>query len=927
MRCHGLLLATATIVLSVGSLSAQSLSSSLGWDTFVEGLSPVENAITLENPPQEVTRVAFDIDGTPATTLLDATREDGFTARFDMGKIHADPNAHIRAICFNAAGVPVDTIGHMIAVIPTPYWMRSSAIDHLAVTADSITFDVSYPLGGAQHSRAGIGMLGAGALGIEDAALDFHVSYDFRAARAEVRDVRRRGTLDLFGRARRSMTLPLTLGSAKLDAKLDLELNGNQQEWDQSFILDQLRIPMNVERFPEMRVDAGVVMRNYVAMSANVGHIGSRSGAIRDAEGYTVTDATAQGFGFQRGAVQSLITGVPMSGSLVVQSLVNARTIYSALPEDHYDTSFGGDLRISGHVQARPFWQFAAGRSGTDLPAGSSYGPIGHDMTFGSLAGSAAVTALAVILGEEYDLPTSWPQPRIDANASYMDAVWIETGTPRGRLLLATLNPDRSLFSGAQEIVSNANSIGSPDLKIASDGSALVAWTQSRYDANTAPENLPLDALARSQDVWYSWYDALSGRIALPTRMRDDTSGFETGRADGAPSVCQLGPDSYMVAWSGTTGQSDSSHLWYSIITRSGESLTATEPALAATVKGYIQSPKLLARPSGGALLTAMINPSTTVNVDMVNARWNWDGSSWKSASAPAYQRTALLELEGASDGTAGVVGMLAREYDVSGAYHPAVIIHGWSAGQEPMSAPYADIPLDSATDVGQITASMQSSGLAVVSFQQFAKTRGDAVNQGRRVFYVQDLNISGEEWRRLDAPAAFSDTAAFVWDATAGLIRDGEYYLVTQEYGPDGVNLQPTDGALFYTPEPALVLHHARVSALGTLLVEAPAGVTDTEGRDAMKQLGGESIAVVPNPVVGTAKILFDLPGTGAVRVEIFDMQGSRVALLADEQMVAGPHALAFRTDGLATGAYMVRVNLEGIVHSRVVTVFNEGR
>lgn len=72
------------------------------------------------------------------------------------------------------------------------------------------------------------------------------------------------------------------------------------------------------------------------------------------------------------------------------------------------------------------------------------------------------------------------------------------------------------------------------------------------------------------------------------------------------------------------------------------------------------------------------------------------------------------------------------------------------------------------------------------------------------------------------------------------------------------------------------------------------------------------------PNPFGGGTTIHFDVPRAGQVRVEVFDAQGRRVAMLADGRFAPGTHAL--RWDGtdaggarVLPGVYLYRMAADG--------------
>jgi hypothetical protein len=81
-----------------------------------------------------------------------------------------------------------------------------------------------------------------------------------------------------------------------------------------------------------------------------------------------------------------------------------------------------------------------------------------------------------------------------------------------------------------------------------------------------------------------------------------------------------------------------------------------------------------------------------------------------------------------------------------------------------------------------------------------------------------------------------------------------------------------------------------------------------------------GVLLAVSPNPARGAAEIRLDLSAAGAVSVEVYDVLGRHVAVLAEGPRDAGRHALVFDGSALPAGVYVVRAEAGGTVASRTV-------
>ena len=69
------------------------------------------------------------------------------------------------------------------------------------------------------------------------------------------------------------------------------------------------------------------------------------------------------------------------------------------------------------------------------------------------------------------------------------------------------------------------------------------------------------------------------------------------------------------------------------------------------------------------------------------------------------------------------------------------------------------------------------------------------------------------------------------------------------------------------------------------------------------------------PNPFNPSTQIRFSLPAAGVVRLDVFDLQGQRVAtVIPGAYRLAGRHAVEFNAAGLAAGPYFYRLRAGGV-------------
>ncbi|MCH8567913.1 MAG: T9SS type A sorting domain-containing protein [Balneolales bacterium] len=76
------------------------------------------------------------------------------------------------------------------------------------------------------------------------------------------------------------------------------------------------------------------------------------------------------------------------------------------------------------------------------------------------------------------------------------------------------------------------------------------------------------------------------------------------------------------------------------------------------------------------------------------------------------------------------------------------------------------------------------------------------------------------------------------------------------------------------------------------------------------------------PNPFNPTTNIRFSLQEANPVRLEVFNMAGQRVAVVADQQMAAGTHTITFDARHLSSGVYIYRLQAGSDVFSRRMTL-----
>ena len=76
------------------------------------------------------------------------------------------------------------------------------------------------------------------------------------------------------------------------------------------------------------------------------------------------------------------------------------------------------------------------------------------------------------------------------------------------------------------------------------------------------------------------------------------------------------------------------------------------------------------------------------------------------------------------------------------------------------------------------------------------------------------------------------------------------------------------------------------------------------------------------PNPFAHRTTVRFSLAAAGPVRLALYDVLGRQVAVLAEGDHAAGPHAVAVDAGGLASGVYLYRLDAPGFQATRRLVI-----
>lgn len=112
----------------------------------------------------------------------------------------------------------------------------------------------------------------------------------------------------------------------------------------------------------------------------------------------------------------------------------------------------------------------------------------------------------------------------------------------------------------------------------------------------------------------------------------------------------------------------------------------------------------------------------------------------------------------------------------------------------------------------------------------------------------------------------------------------------------------------------PYLATPHRGYDYVRDMTTGAPRATFGTSGRLGVGAPQGMILdQSFPNPTAGASTVRFQLAQPGAVRIDVYDVQGRRVQTLTDREFSPGVHDLEWNASDLAAGTYMYRLMVDG--------------
>lgn len=907
------------------NLSSQTIIASLN-GTFVEGIVGVINTISVNTEAAGTESVTFYSTDPTYSTVYDSYTDfdgsDDYSWNIDMGGFVQ--GAIIWAEFYDASDNYIDySLNDLdFTIITKPHWLINGSVSNVIVDANTttISFDGHYPI--FQLSEIIDGTIkGIGSRPLEvQGEFVFSAIYNYQNTALDqiVSSSIANLNFNLLDQKSYSETLDLSGSQCFLDNNFNVSITAVKtfESPEMSFKTPKFKFPLGATGV-KVSIDAGLSLYATLTGQIVIGENNNTWGFIDNGSQTTEIIGLLNGKAFIRGEMSALAGAVKVSGSIKGDARLGIGFEYQNLPTIATNPIFGGDIRLYGEACYKTLWGIGPSKCvESDDWYSDNFGELS---IFNKSNGNNPFQYMESFTFKDTGtlvLPEFHPQPNLGTRGDTLYTVWLEHEENLGYILFSKLDNSINEFTDEKIVVSNSNSISNPKVAILPSGSAIITWSQNRYDDLTLPIGSDEFDLVQAQDVWFAIYDNILDSIVYVQKLDDDETSPQSGRAEGEALVTVGANNDAMITWVVTDAAIATSDIYFTHLTETSNSWEITVPDVLSDLPGVNSNVGVVYTDNSSVLAVWVNDPDgdeDTYNSEMIFAEW--DGTTWTAAQTLATNdgATKLNELSIASNDGYVAFAWTSSHFDANNEFENRLdmlvydaVTQGWDTSSifsDTDSNYYFQLP----------TTSISKTGKATICYQvidMYADT--NYIPNGELYLYVKDLNTAGV-WEEITDNAYLCDTNTFIWDLTAGFAANDKYYVITQEYNDDGVVTSPINGVKFGDPDLSLVLRGIQLNADNTVgEIEEPGNISS-----GIKELNNRAdfrfLNAYPNPFNDVTVIEYQLENNANVQLEVFDFLGNKVADLVNSNLSPGIYKTIFKAGDLLGGVYFNKLTVNG--------------
>lgn len=663
-------------------------------------------------------------------------------------------------------------------------------------------------------------------------------------------------------------------------------------------------------------IDANTQQWGFIQSGSDITQLLAKVKATTIAKG-ELTAVCLSGFGFNMG------WGTIARGSITASVNVGGGIQYKSLPVANTISSWYGDLDIQAEGEVTGF----GSKSGSYTKSWGS--PTNFNFKTDEAENDFFESSTEGVRSSI--TPLAWPMAKVSARDSLVAAVWIDNVNfgDSSALFMSYYSPTTGAFSTPTLIAINDSGICNHTVALLPDKKVFITYSQLNKP-QSATANLSVDDITRSQDVYLAiiapWNNSVVYKGKLP-----DVSG---SRADGEPSVYWGNSNQGMITWQASNPNGGSQIYASEIREVSQGAYNVYNPSvISSNVTGVNYGVSVSYGLNNEAIATWINDPDADPKThNSVVYYSSWNGTSWWVNPLPRFDNSSLginisnWIIKDYAIATQGVYGSeaLTYEYMSNERRVNGILLRGWNDGDLISLTNSFFTNEDTAQDFRQPKVSVNKSGIASLVIQETSIPFKNS--EGQLGLYFKTLNTPNSPWQNVTKTnpqyAQFlTDTNQFVWDlsSTSGYLSNSDdvVYLFTQEADSNGNTSSNSHGEVFGNPNLNLLLRAFKVSnnnGVITLTDLPEPSVAEVTGFYAELSPFNSSFSVqpnYPNPFRDETYIPFHIFKQGALRIDVYDMNGNMIGeVLKTENIAPGDYVTKFERKNLASGIYYYRVS-----------------
>jgi hypothetical protein len=925
---------------SISSLNGQDISASLGNGTFVEGITPVTNTINVIELPNTVKTVFYATDASYITqydSFVDNDGSDGFNWEADMGILPSGTviSAEFFDASDNSLGYSNDLI---LDIISTPSWINNGgSATNVTVSGSTIELDAVLPIlsSSANPMPNDVPGLSSRPYEILNSNVKIHIQYDYTqaASNSTLTNPSANFELNVFNQINIPYTYQLsTINGLTLDNNFNLAIQINGTYTSPTF-----KIKFPAFRFPvgpipiAIKIDGGIEFNASITGQLVFGFDNNSGtwGFIDIAGEKTKVTAKINGEGTLRVSVDALVASV--GGSIIARGSIGGGFNYVTIPTQQVNPLFGISLEIAGALDYKLGigWLSKKGRIEKTFYS-KTWGdqlktPYGAKLIYDEVDAKSGYTA-TIQNDPAFEVQNYFSQPSFSANNDKLYTVWLDYDGEKQKIQFAELDYNSGVFSQPLDVITNKDVISNPKVAIMPSGSALITWTESRYNtSNFDSTNQDLSNILKSQDIWATIYDNNNGSFLTPFQLSDDVTSIESGRSDGNANVI-MGKGNYgLITWVAADIDNNSSDIYFCTLEETGSAWNFGNSQLLVNLPGTNRNVNVAYTDSLNAIASWINDPDgsdSTYNSEIVFQIWN--GTNWSAPQVLIANdgMTNFDELSMDFNDIYGSIAYTSTHYNTEGEFEKRITAHSWDVANQTWGTPYTDS--DTSYYFSKPKVAVNRDGYTALTYQAI-QLYADTLNPDEGVLYmILNDAQNPNTWVENTDTATLGDPNVYVADIVTSFDNGNNLFMITQE--ADEVTGQapiaPINGVRFGNNYLNLVL---RAFTLGNDLDVSGTSEPNTSGSITKAESYDNKFSLVeayPNPFTNYTNIKYSLTQKSNIKIEVFDFTGRPVSKLFEGTLNEGIYTTLFEPNNLLAGIYFCRITINNSVVTKKLVV-----